>query len=80
MVLWPEGAVTFANETERDDAFTKIIGGRGQFYVGVGFEEAYPDPADPSGRQSLFRTGLALVSLNTEPHLIYYKRNLVPGE
>lgn len=80
MVLWPEGAVTFANETERDDAFTKVAEHSDNSYVGVTFEEAYPDPADPSGRRSLLRTGLALVSRNTEPPLVYYKRNLVPGE
>ena len=81
IILWPEGAVVFHSTTERQDAFREITQRIRGPYVGVSFEETISDPADPTGRKSLTRTGLAILSHNSaEPHQIYYKRHLVPGK
>ncbi|KAF9527752.1 hypothetical protein CPB83DRAFT_814927 [Crepidotus variabilis] len=79
ILLWPEGAVVFNTPKEKEDAFTKIREQVTGPYVGVSFEETISDPADPSGRKSVTRAGLAVISKYLdEPHLIYYKRHLVP--
>ncbi|KAF8215954.1 hypothetical protein K438DRAFT_1748801 [Mycena galopus ATCC 62051] len=72
LLLWPEGAVSFRDTVERDVAFKKIqnrLGGSSGTYLGVSFEEF-----GASGS----RTGIAIISLAAEPHMIYYKRFLVP--
>ncbi|KAF5385428.1 hypothetical protein D9757_005425 [Collybiopsis confluens] len=73
IILWPEGAVSFADETEREAAFAVIRKNITSEYVGVSFEESYWD----DGR-ALKRTGLALVGKSNVTQLLYYKRNLVP--
>ncbi len=79
IILWPEGAVVFHSATEKEEAFDKIRAKITGPYVGVSFEETTSDPNDPTGRKALTRTGLAVVSQHfQQPHLIYYKRNLVP--
>jgi hypothetical protein len=79
VILWPEGAVVFNNASERDEGLQlvreKITGS----HTGVSFEETMDDPRDLTGRTSIRRTGIAMVSKYSEPH-IYYKRHLVPGE
>ena len=78
VILWPEGAVVFNNASERDEGLQlvrKII----TSYTGVSFEETINDPRDLTGKTSIRRTGIAIVSQNSEPH-IYYKRHLVPCE
>jgi hypothetical protein len=79
VILWPEGAVVFNNHSERDEGLhlvrEKITGS----YTGVSFEETIDDPLDLTGKTSLRRTGIAMVSKHSEPH-IYYKRHLVPCE
>ena len=81
VLLWPEGAVVFHTEEEKQAAFKRVREDVRGPYVGVSFEETITDPDDPSGRKGLTRTGLALISQNLdEPHFVYYKRNLVPGE
>ncbi|KAJ3803452.1 hypothetical protein GGU11DRAFT_762177 [Lentinula aff. detonsa] len=81
ILLWPEGAVSFADEDERVNALEKVsrvITSPNQ-RVGVSFEESYQDPADSTGRgRVLRRTGLALVSKSNETQMLYFKRNLVP--
>jgi hypothetical protein len=52
----------------------------GTHTIGVSFEETIDDPRDSTGKTSLRRTGIAVVSKDTsEPH-VYYKRHLVPCE
>ncbi|KJA25809.1 hypothetical protein HYPSUDRAFT_122084, partial [Hypholoma sublateritium FD-334 SS-4] len=78
IILWPEGAVTFKSAEERDSAFQEIRKITGT-YVGVSFEETVANPDDPTGHQSVTRTGLAVLSSREkEPLLTYYKRHLVP--
>ena len=78
VILWPEGAVVFNNASERDEGLQlvrKIL----TSYTGVSFEETINDPGDLTGKTSIRRTGIAMVSQNSEPH-IYYKRHRVPCE
>ncbi|KAJ3971138.1 hypothetical protein EV361DRAFT_800693 [Lentinula raphanica] len=81
ILLWPEGAVSFADADERENALTevrRVITSPNQ-RVGVSFEESYRDPEDTTGRgRVLKRTGLALVSKSNETQMLYFKRNLVP--
>ncbi|ESK98096.1 apolipoprotein n-acyltransferase [Moniliophthora roreri MCA 2997] len=79
ILLWPEGAVSFQGEDERDAAFDKIRSKVPGAHVGVSFEETYPDPHNPTGKSGLKRNGMAIISkADSKPHLIYYKRHLVP--
>jgi len=81
IILWPEGAVTFSSESERNVAIRKIQDKVGMYHVhvGVAFEEFVSDPGDPTGRSSLKRTGITVLSnTSSTPVLTYYKRNLVP--
>ncbi|KAF4623133.1 hypothetical protein D9613_002160 [Agrocybe pediades] len=79
VILWPEGAVTFHSTEEKMKAFEAVRNMSQGAYVGVSFEEVMSDPDDPSGRRSFTRTGMALISQDSpEPHLVYYKRHLVP--
>ena len=81
IILWPEGAVTFKSAEERESAFEEIRKNVTGAYIGVSFEETVTNPDDPTGRQSITRTGLAVLSArDTKPLLTYYKRHLVPGE
>jgi len=81
VILWPEGAVTFHSLEEKRTAFEAVRNMSQGSYVGVSFEEVVADSADPSGRKAFTRTGLAIISQESpEPHLVYYKRHLVPGE
>ena len=78
VILWPEGAVVFNNASERDEGLQlvrKIL----TSHTGVSFEETIDDPRDLTGKTSIRRTGIAMVSQNSDPH-IYYKRHLVPCE
>jgi len=78
-ILWPEGAVRFHSEAERNDALAEVREKVRHAYVGVAFEETLDDPKDPGNRQGIRRTGVAIVSnKTTTPHLLYYKRHLVP--
>lgn len=79
LLLWPESAVVFHNESERDKAFARIRLNITGSYVGVSFEETFPNPNDTTGTKGARRNGLALISKESEePHLVYYKRKLVP--
>lgn len=81
VILWPEGAVSFNSVSERDEALKLVRKTLSGAYVGVSFEETIDDPRDPTGKTSLRRTGIAVVSqYSPEPHLVYYKRHLVPCE
>jgi len=81
IILWPEGAVVFKSAGQKSEAFKMVRDKIPGPYVGVAFEETVGDPDDPNGKKSLSRTGLAIISrYSEEPHLVYYKRNLVPSE
>lgn len=79
ILLWPEGALTFNSEAERNEGLAKVQQEvRGTAYIGVSFEEVYKN--NGSQKSISKHTGLAIVSQwSTEPHLVYYKRHLVPG-
>jgi hypothetical protein len=81
ILLWPEGAVTFNSEAERDEGFAKVQNSiNGTAYIGVSFEETFSDKHSGSRKSLSKRTGLAIIShWSAEPHLVYYKRHLVPG-
>lgn len=80
IILWPEGAVTFHSEEEREQAFNEVRVNLTGSYVGVSFEETVSDPTDSTGRKAISRTGIAIISqYSATPHLVYYKRHLVPG-
>ena len=80
VILWPEGAVIFNNASERDEGLELVRRRLPGTHTGVSFEEVIDDPRDLTGRTSIRRTGIAVVSQGSpEPH-IYYKRHLVPCE
>ncbi len=80
VLLWPEGAVTFRDESERAAALAKVQESIRGSHVGVSFEESVRDPSDITGRSLLRRNGMVVVSnKSSSPHLEYYKRHLVPG-
>ncbi|KAF9460143.1 hypothetical protein BDZ94DRAFT_1198454 [Collybia nuda] len=80
ILLWPEGAVTFNSEAEREEGFAKVKQLVNQTaYIGVSFEEVYNDKEKGSRRSISKHNGLAIISRwSSEPHLVYYKRHLVP--
>ncbi|KAK0500599.1 hypothetical protein EDD18DRAFT_1067947 [Armillaria luteobubalina] len=79
VLLWPEGAVTFRDESERAAALAQVQESIRGSHVGVSFEESVRDPSDITGRSLLRRNGMAVVSnTSSTPHLEYYKRHLVP--
>lgn len=83
ILLWPEGAVTFNTETEKNEGLARVqeLLNNSSSYVGVSFEETFRDPGDGSRRSSSRRTGLAIISRTSKsPHLVYYKRHLVPSK
>lgn len=77
VILWPESAVVFNSQREREAAFTKIRNLSISGFVGVAFDEyVVGDPAHT-------RNGFALVYKGQKPGdetVQYYKRNLVPCE
>jgi len=80
ILLWPEGAVRFQDEADRDTALERVRKEITGSHVGVSFEELVNEPSHTSGRY-LKRTGLALVSRSSsEILLIYRKRHLVPSK
>lgn len=79
LVLWPEGALKFNTEAERNETFKNItdqvLKQRQGFHVGFGFEENTPESWN---KRESRRNGFALLSGN-DIVLQYYKRNLVPS-
>ena len=79
LLLWPEGAVTFNSEAEKEEGLAKVRTAIAGSHVAVSFEETFAVPTAPSGKYSK-RTGLAVVSQSSvSPHFEYYKRHLVPS-
>lgn len=80
-ILWPEGAVRFNSEAERNDSLAEVRRKVRHAYIGVSFEEVLDDPNDPNNHKGIRRTGIAIVSnKSTTPHLLYYKQHLVPSK
>ncbi|KAG0704386.1 hypothetical protein DFH29DRAFT_827948 [Suillus ampliporus] len=81
VVLWPESAVVFSSQEEREATFETLRPNIQKSIIGVAFEESVPeDPSDPA-RSRMKRNGLALVHQGQkkgEEVIQYYKRNLVP--
>jgi len=79
LVLWPEGALRFNNEAERNKSFERIyndtLKSHKGLYIGVGFEENAPESW---GKRASKRNGFALL-VEDKVVLQYYKRNLVPS-
>ena len=78
VILWPEGALSFASIPERDKTFEKIqsnLGGKK--YLGVSFEDLIA--SEGSQGKMTKRNGFALLSHSGPPMIEYYKRNLVPS-
>lgn len=74
ILLWPEGAVAFHDEAERNASFAKIqlamnstVG-----YVGISFIETVREAA-----KQVKRNGIAVLTRH-DVKLVYYKQNLVP--
>lgn len=81
IIIWPESAVTFANEADRNAAFEEVHNKVPGTFVGVSFEEFVPVK---SGRVGMKRNGFALIApVGVEGPRVkieYYKRRLVPSE
>ncbi|KAG1825722.1 uncharacterized protein BJ212DRAFT_1422212 [Suillus subaureus] len=81
VVLWPESAVEFEGQEEREAAFEELRKNIQRSVIGVAFDEFVPkDPSNPGGSH-MRRNGLALVhegQKKGEEVVQYYKRNLVP--
>lgn len=74
IILWPEGAVTFDSEADRDEKFGVVQGNAGinGVWIAVSFIEPIPGEKDRK-----LRNGLALIN-RRGVHSTYYKRHLVP--
>ncbi|KAH9898157.1 hypothetical protein C8Q73DRAFT_641631 [Cubamyces lactineus] len=79
IILWPESAVHFTQEGEREGALEKIRPyiNNGTYY-GIGFEEVvHADSPDGVWKRGMRRNGLILLGWEGVVYE-YYKRNLVP--
>jgi apolipoprotein N-acyltransferase len=83
LVLWPEGAVSFSNASDKNAAFQEIRNriGTNRVYWAVSFEE---DIFDANEHTSMRRTGVAILANKSEKadgiEMVYYKRFLVPSK
>ncbi|KAI6136470.1 hypothetical protein F5141DRAFT_1019753 [Pisolithus sp. B1] len=80
LLLWPESAVTFDSEKERESAFERIRKQSNGAYVGVAFDQYVEDDTIPSS-SSRTVNGLAIIHQKQKPGeevVQYYKRQLVP--
>jgi len=76
-ILWPESAVHFESEADRNYHLDQIREQIHHAFVGVAFDETLVDTENPRGVK---RNGIAIVSNKSDtPHLVYYKRHLVPS-
>ncbi|KAH6916917.1 hypothetical protein BKA70DRAFT_317300 [Coprinopsis sp. MPI-PUGE-AT-0042] len=76
LLLWPEGAVTFDNEKDREEGFARIRKEVPGVYIGVSFEQWL---TDPNGEKVHKQTGLAVLSHESnDTYLTYWKQHLVP--
>jgi len=80
VLLWPEGAVKFNSQSEKEEALYRVRQEVRGPYVGVSFEDFVPaDGHDGNGRSGMRRNGISIVSNDSDTTLLsYYKRKLVP--
>lgn len=79
-LLWPESAVIFNSEKERESAFERVRKQSNGAYVGVAFEQYVADDTVPSSG-SRTMNGLAIIHHKQNPGeevVQYYKQRLVP--
>lgn len=80
ILVWPESAVAFNSQEERDAAFEEVRQRVRGPAVGISFEEFIP--SDSVGQTRMRRNGFALLAPNNSKGpavmLSYYKRHLVP--
>jgi len=77
-ILWPESAVHFESEADRNHHLDKIREQIHHAFVGVSFDETL---VDTENRHGIKCNGIAIVSNKSDtPHLVYYKRHLVPSK
>ena len=79
ILLWPEGALRFETNTQREEALTRVQNEIKGPLVGVTFTEPVPREAGwEHAREGKWRNGLVLVGTDG-PVAEFYKRNLVPS-
>jgi len=80
-ILWPESAVHFDSEADRNQHLDEIRKQIHHAFVGVSFDETLVDTENSKNRYGIKRNGIAIVSNRSDtPHLVYYKRHLVPSK
>ncbi|KAF8578420.1 hypothetical protein K439DRAFT_1621342 [Ramaria rubella] len=77
VLLWPESAIVFESQSEKDKALEEVqlIATNSKVWIGVSFEERIQYTG--VGRDGLYRNGLTLVGPEGI-EMSYYKRKLVP--
>ncbi|KDQ17761.1 hypothetical protein BOTBODRAFT_172186 [Botryobasidium botryosum FD-172 SS1] len=80
ILLWPEGAVCFGNESERTHALAQVGVVTKQYgvWIGATFDEIAPEVDGPIGGPGSRRVGMALIGPDGQLDMEYYKRHLVP--
>lgn len=77
IILWPESAVRFSSQKEKEDAFVKIqTRMHGQKLIVAGFE-GYTSSA--AGRPGMYDNGLIMINKVEGVVMEYHKRHLVPS-
>lgn len=81
VLIWPEGAVHFNSEKDRNDTLahirSEVFKSKANAWIGVSFEETLK--LQTSDERYKNRNGFVLMSNTSEDHIYYYKRNLVPS-
>jgi hypothetical protein len=82
VLLWPEGAIKFNSQLEKEEALDRVRQEVRGPYIGVSFEDFVPvDNHGGNGRSGMRRTGISIVSNDSDATLLtYYKRKLVPSK
>ncbi|KAG6333640.1 hypothetical protein ID866_5452 [Astraeus odoratus] len=82
VLLWPESAVVFNSQKERELAFERVRAHSNGAYVGVAFEQ-YAEGHEEPWAGSRTKNGLAIIHRSQQPGeevIQYYKQQLVPRE
>ncbi|CAE7157766.1 unnamed protein product [Rhizoctonia solani] len=80
IVLWPEGAVHFHSDEEKEIAFKNVsdVARQRRAWIGVGYEQTFRDRDEYSGIQRVRgHNGLAIFGPGVRP-VVYIKQRLVP--
>lgn len=79
ILLWPEAAVTFETQAEKEDALSRAQKITAQYHVWIALSFQERVSGSGSERDGLYRNGMALVGKNGL-EMSYYKRRLVPSK